>query len=337
MYDRSSFLDAIKNVQASSRVLCGGFQRDLSALLDSELPEKSARKSLVHLEACADCSEFFQAIRLQALAHQDMAIPGSLARRLRRFRGHDLFEGMTDSEIVRRLASALYELGKSYALAATEGDFLLEIADAPVAIESFRGGEASRALHAAQETGACLVPAGILGDESGQDDFLEEADVFLGEALRLKPNFAEARLYRGFVMHARGKPKEAKAEYREVFLRTDRLTNRGHAAVQLGMLYDETGEHKKALRLYRWVVASGLLNRRPEFVFVLHNIAVELLSLGETEEAAKMFRSIRAGHPKLWESSRAWLRASPALVARLEADKSCRQLFEEIEPAFFAA
>ena len=57
MYDRSSFLDAIKNVQTSSRILCAGFQRDLSSLLDSELPEESARKSLVHLESCGTCSE----------------------------------------------------------------------------------------------------------------------------------------------------------------------------------------------------------------------------------------------------------------------------------------
>ena len=335
MYDRSSFLDAIKNVQTSSRILCAGFQRDLSSLLDSELPEESARKSLVHLESCGTCSAFFQAIRLQALAHRDLAVPGSLARRMRRLRGHDLFEGMTDSEIVRRLATALYELGKAYALAATDGDYLLEIAQEPVALESFQNGEAAQAMHAARESGACRTEVGL--PEGGNNDFLAEAGSLLAEALRLKPRFAEARLYRGFVMHASDHPEEAKAEYREVFLRTDRRVNRGHAAVQLGMLYDEAGEHRKALRIYLWVVASGLADRGPEFSFVLHNIAVEHLSLGETEEAAGMFRTIRDQHPELWASSQSWLLESPALLARLQADESCRRLFEEIEPAFFAA
>ncbi len=335
MYDRSSFLDAIKNVQTSSRILCAGFQCDLSSLLDSELPEESARKSLVHLESCGTCSEFFQAIRLQALAHRDLAVPGSLARRMRRLRGHDLFEGMTDSEIVRRLATALYELGKAYALAATDGEYLLKIAQDPVALESFQNGEAAQAVHAAMESGACKAAADLL--EGEKNDFLAEAGSLLAEALRLKPRFAEARLYRGFVMHANDHPEEARAEYREVFLRTDRRANRGHAAVQLGMLYDEAGEHRKALRIYRWVVASGLADRCPEFAFVLHNIAVEHLSLGEPEEAAAIFRTICDQHPELWESSQSWLLESPSLLVRLQADESCRRLFEEFEPAFFAA
>ena len=34
MYDRTEFLDTIRNARSSSRLLCAGFQRDLSALLD---------------------------------------------------------------------------------------------------------------------------------------------------------------------------------------------------------------------------------------------------------------------------------------------------------------
>ena len=114
MYERTNFLNAIRTVRSSSRILCAAFQRDLSALFDSELPEDAARRTMAHMEACEDCAEFFQAIRLQALAHKDLSVPGSLAQRLRRLRGEDLFEGMTDSEIVRRLATALYQLGKAY-------------------------------------------------------------------------------------------------------------------------------------------------------------------------------------------------------------------------------
>ena len=47
MSDRSGFLSAIRNVRSSNRLLCAGFQRDLSALLDQELPEDAARRTLI--------------------------------------------------------------------------------------------------------------------------------------------------------------------------------------------------------------------------------------------------------------------------------------------------
>ncbi|MDP7245164.1 MAG: hypothetical protein QF389_01120 [Planctomycetota bacterium] len=335
MYDRTEFLDTIRNARSSSRLLCAGFQRDLSALLDGELGEQHSRRSLAHLETCGHCAEFFQAIRLQALAHRDLAVPGSLAKRIRRLRGQDLFEGLTDSEIVRRLANALYELGKAYVLTANDNSYLLRVAEEPVQLGELEALEAVELAEAAEETGACFISKEILEEKS--DDFLLQGRKLLSEALSLKPKFAEARLYSGFVHQLLDNMDASAQEYREVFLRTDRPTNRAHAAIQLGQLYDHQGENRLALRMYRWVVASGLVERKPEFAFVLYNIAVEHLSLGDVSSATAMLKRIRQSYPEVWKQSIEWLRQSPELLAVLRSDSECRSRIEALEPEFFAA
>lgn len=335
MYEHSDFLDAIRNVRSSSRLLCSGFQRELSALLDGELDDKHSQRALAHLESCESCAEFFQAIRLQALAHRDLAVPGSLARRLRRMRGEDLFEGMTDAEIIRRMAAALYQLGKSYVLMATKEDYLLHVAEEPVEIDHFERTEVAQASEAARESGACRISVEQLKEKT--DSHLQTGRRLLEEALKLKPRFAEARLYLGFVCQVQGETKTAAQEYREVFLRTDRLKNRAHAAIQLGLIYADRDDHKRALRMFRWVVASGLVARRPEFAFVLHNILVEHVNLGNASEVGDVLRKLRSEYPELWDSVRSWVRRSPEFLSRIQGDANCRREFEAVEPAFFAA
>ncbi|MFK5955726.1 MAG: zf-HC2 domain-containing protein [Planctomycetota bacterium] len=331
----AGFHDAIRNVHASPRLICAGFQRELSALLDGQVPERHARRTMAHLEACTDCGEFFHAIRLQALAHRDLAVPGSLSRRLRRLPGKDLFRGLTDSEIVRRLATTLYELGKAYALAGTDGEYLMRIAEEPVEIDSFENGEAAEAAKIAQESGACDSRFAHLVGET--ECHLEKARGFLEEALSLKPRFAEARIYLGFVYQAEKKPDQAEAEFLEVFLNTDRLLNRAHAAIQLGMIHDRTKNHLRAIRYYRWVVSSGLLEHQPEFAFVLYNIAVEHLSLDQPRKALPLLGLIRNEYGDLWPMVVEWLLGSPELLEALQADQACRNHLEQLEPAFFAA
>ena len=332
---RGEFLEVIRNVRAQNGLLCAGFQRDLSALLDGELPEQSSRRTLVHMEACSSCSEFFQAIRLQTLAHRDLAVPGSLSRRLRRMRGEDLFEGMTDAEIVRRLATALYELGKAYVLLANDGDYLLEVAQEPVEVDNFAATEMAEALSVADEAGACSLSAESL--RARGDDFLAHGGRLLEEALDLKPKFAEARIYAGFVHQLCDRKDQALACYREVFLHTDRPANRAHAAIQMGQIYDEQGEHRQALRSYRWVLASGMLARNPDFAFVLFNIAVEHLSLGDTDRAVAMLLRIRDDYPETWSHCSEWLQSSPNFLSDLRSNANFCALIESEEPAFFAA
>ncbi len=332
---RGEFLDVIRKVRSHNGLLCVSFQRDLSALLDGELPEQSSRRTLAHMEACSSCAEFFQAIRLQTLAHRDLAVPGSLARRLGRMRGEDLFEGMTDAEIVRRLASALYELGKAYVLLANDGDYLLQVAQEPVEVDKFSAGEMADAMHVAGESGACSLSEESL--RARGDDYLAHGGRLLEEALDLKPKFAEARIYSGFVHQLCGREDEALGCYREVFLHTDRPANRAHAAIQMGQIYDERGEHRQALRSYRWVLASGMLARNPDLAFVLFNIAIEHLSLGDTNRAVSMLLRIRDDYPETWSHCSDWLQSSPHFLSDLRSNADFRAQIEREEPAFFAA
>jgi len=331
----SGFHDAIRNGRTSSPMVCAGFQRGLSALFDGEVPEEHARRTLAHLEACSDCSEFFHAVRLQTLAHRDMAVPGSLSRRLSRLPGHDIFEGLTDTEIVRRLAGTLYELGKAYTLAGTDGEYLVRIAEEPVEIDSFESGEAAEIASLAQRSGVCETRFAPM--DGSVSSHLEKARGFLSEALRLKPCFAEAHIYLGFVHQAQGNQDLAQAEYLEVFLNTDRLLNRAHAAIQLGLIHDRNEDHRRALRYYRWVVTSGLVHHQPEFAFVLYNIAVEHISLCEMPKALEMLCLIRSEYSELWPTVMDWLHSSDDLLESLQVDMTCRTELEQLEPAFFAA
>jgi len=335
MSDRTDFQAILRNARTSGAGLCSGFQRDLSCLLDQEIAEQPARRALAHLESCGTCAEFFQAIRLQALAHKDLSLPGSLARRLQRLRGHDFFEGLSDSEIVRRLAGALYLLGKAHVLLATDDEYLLEIAEEPVEIDRFQSGEMNEAADLARSSGACPVPETVL--HGGTADHLEQGLRLLEEALKMKPRFAEARLYLGFVRQLKNEPEAAAEAYREVFLRTDRTVNRAHAAIQLGLLYDRLGESRKALRIFRWVLACGLLRRKPEFAFVLHNIAVAHIALGNLDDALRMFLRMKTEFPETWEHSKKWLLGAPETLARLHHDPAARRFLEESEPVLLAA
>lgn len=331
----AGFHDALRKVNRATGLVCSGFQLGLSALLDGELAESHTRSTLAHLEGCSECAEFFQAVRLQALAHRDLAVPGSLARRLRRLPGNDLFQGLTDAEIVRRLASVLYELGKAYSLVATDGAYLLRIAEEPVEIDSFTATEAAETADLVAQSGAATTRFSELVGDSASN--LVKAHAMLQEALSLKPRFAEARLYLGFVLQNQDKPEQAAAAYRQVFLTTDRLTNRAHAAIQLGMIYDNAQEHHKALRIYRWVVASGLVARQPEFAFVLYNIAVQHTMLRQREEAVQVLNVLHTEHTQLWPTVVDWLHSAADLLVILGADHPSRERLQQLEPALFAA
>ncbi len=334
MYDRSEFLDTIRSAQENTGLLCSSFQVSLSALLDGEIGEGHARQSLSHLEHCAACTDFFQAIRLQALAHKDLAIPGSLAEQIRRMHNEDL-NGLTDKEVVRRMALTLFELGKAYILLANDDSYRLEVSEIPVKLDHKELSQAAELAAATEETGAKHIDDDLFADRD--EDFLKQGRRFLNEALALKPKYAEARLYSGFLHQLMEESEAAAAEYREVFLRTDRQTNRAHAAIQLGQLYDHLELHQEALRMYRWVLASGVVARRPKFAFVLINIAVEHLALGNVNAACAVLGRLRMAYPDHWPQAVELFGQSPELLAKLGENVDFRRQMDDLEPTFFAA
>ena len=82
----AGFHDALRKVNRTTGLVCSGFQRGLSALLDGELAEEVRHHVHHHLDACPDCQQAFefhlelkQAIRRKC---SEDALPDSLISRL---------------------------------------------------------------------------------------------------------------------------------------------------------------------------------------------------------------------------------------------------------------
>jgi len=104
--------------------ICEGFQMDLSCLLDSELDPDAAGRAVVHMEACSACRAFFEDTRAHIRLHKDAADPDRLFARVAmltsRVGGTDAVEAI---DLVHRLATIYYQLGKAYVLAAIDPGF----------------------------------------------------------------------------------------------------------------------------------------------------------------------------------------------------------------------
>lgn len=319
-----------------AQVPCYGFQVELSAMFDHELPEHSARRAVAHMEACPDCESFFGSIRMQAQAHRDISTPDGIANTMRRLQGLDSLNGVTDREVVRRLAVVLYELGKAYTLLASSEEYRIKVVEEPVQIDRFRRDEATEAVAAARSIQADAAERAAKAIEERSGDYLKKASQLLFESIDLKPRFTEARLYLGFIHQLSGDPEAAKRVYNDIFLNGSR-DNRVHAATQLGMLHDEAEEHREALRMYRWVLASGVVERKPQFAFVLYNIAVQHIALANVGAAIWAFHTLEQIHPMTIAEAREWARNSEAVNALIDRDPAVRRRLAAEVPAIFAA
>jgi tetratricopeptide (TPR) repeat protein len=297
--------------------LCTHFQMDLSCLVDGELDEAAASRAMLHLEECEACREFFDDTRNCMRLHLDVADPDRLIARISALMGGDLAasaagDPVRELELVHRLATIFYQLGKAYLLAALDPDHHTRVFERAVAVE------------AAQTQGRGFVDGVLLGgagDSSarppqgpGGIDWenarhllngrlkkiqspLEKARKLLKEAIDADPSHDEARLYIAFLHAREGKRMKAAQEYREVFDTATSDQNRGHAAVQLGLLYDQEEEFRKALACFRWVTISGLAERDPRFFFARFNIGLEYALLGDDERSLGAFRTLLDLHP----------------------------------------
>lgn len=336
MIPAPDFRDALRRVQAGNGELCEVFQTALSALFDREIEDDSATQALAHLDGCSDCSEFFQAVRLQALAHREASVPGSLSRRLRRLPGPDLFPQLGDREILRRLAQALYQMGKAHVLLGQQVEFVFHLDEEPVDLDEYVAGEGGESLRVGAAEGV-VDPSLASLLERDSADHLDRAVVLLDEALRLDPDHAAARIYVGVVHHSREEFDEAAREYRRVFLGSEDLRNRVHAAIQLAMVYGQQGRDREARRLCRWVIASGMVHRDPTFAFVYHNVLCHHVALGDLGPAVEMMRFIVQRYPEFWKTSVQWMHRSDRHIEILRSRPEIRRQVEQLEPEYFAA
>jgi tetratricopeptide (TPR) repeat protein len=299
--------------------VCEHFQVDLSCLVDGELDEPAAARAMVHLEECPDCRSFFDDTRQCLRLHLDSSDPDRLFARVATLTGipnggsaldgSELFAEAEGIEVVHRLATIFYQLGKAYLLAAVDPDFRTRVFEKAVEVDSTR--DAGRGfvdgVVASGRAGGAEGGAGrrvdwqharhmLNGRLARIESPLEKARRLLEEAVAADPAHDEARLYLAYLHSKEGKTLRASREYRDVFRTSIDDANRGHAAVQLGALYDAEDDLRRALACFRWVSISGLADRDPRFFFARFNIGLEYARMGRKERALAAFRDLLDRH-----------------------------------------
>jgi len=325
--------------------VCLSFQADLSALNDGELDSLAATRAVAHLEVCAGCHDFFDDVREMARAHRDLSDPDALLARVSSLTGQELFREAESKGLSTRLATIFYQLGKAYVLLATDDAYRLEVFEPAVRVEAektrgrgFVDGvlESGRGLSADVDwDSARHMLNGRLTRIEGP---MKKGKRLLEEALTIDPDHEEARLYRAFVHSQEGRRMRAAEDLRYVFDSAMDETNRGHAAIQLGKLYGQEGDDRRALVCYRWVTISGLADVDSRFYFVRYNAALCYLNLGQVERSLDMLRQLLDSHPSQAPRIAEALASSTPKTQQLMASapgfaegiiQRCPELFEE--------
>lgn len=324
--------------------VCLSFQADLSALADGELDSLAATRAVAHLEVCAGCHDFFDDVREMARAHRDLADPDALLARVSSLTGQELFREAESKGLSTRLATIFYQLGKAYVLLATDDKYRLEIFEPAVKVESekTRGrGFVDGVLESGRGAGDVDWDSArhmLNGRLTKIEGHLEKGKRLLEEALSVDADHEEARLYRAFVHAHEGRRMRAAEDLRYVFDTAMDETNRGHAAVQLGKLYGQERDDRRALVCFRWVTISGLADVDPRFYFVRYNAAVCYLNMGHVDRSLDMLRELLDRHPG--QASRiadALAASSPKMQERMATApgfaegiiQRCPELFDE--------
>lgn len=285
--------------------VCDHFQLDLSSLLDGELDEAAASRAMLHLEACTDCRAFFDETRLCLRLHRDMADPDRLVARVVTLTGGDIAEAARGFELVNRLASIFYQLGKAYVLASLDIDHRTRVFEEAVPVESTQTqgrGFVDGVLSSGAEKAGGVDWRSARGLLNGRlkriESPREKGRKLLLEAVEADPSHEEARIYLAFLAASEGRTLQAAEAYRDVFRTALDEANRGHAAVQLGRLHVAEENHRKALACFRWVKISGLAARDERFFFVDFNIGVQRACLGDRAGSLAAFRTLLDEHPR---------------------------------------
>ena len=294
------------------------FQLDLSCLLDGELDEGRSARAMLHIEECPVCCEFFKDLRQQVRLHRDIADPDRLFARVAMITGSEPFpEGMIPSQLaadaeaidlVHRLATVFYQLGKSYVLAAIDPDFRTRVFEASMpVVETKNQGRGF-------VDGVMINGEGRIGGVDWQqarhmlngrleriESPMEKGRRLLDEALAADPDHEEARLYRAFLLAHEGRTLDAAEEYRNIFNTAVNETNRGHAAMQLGKLYISQQSYRKSITCFRWVTISGLADADDRFFGARFNLGKAYTMLGNKDRALDAFETLLARHPSRTE------------------------------------
>ncbi|MFT7668729.1 MAG: tetratricopeptide (TPR) repeat protein [Planctomycetota bacterium] len=291
-----------------------GFQLDLSCLLDGELDEGRSARAMLHLEECDLCREFFQDLRQQVRVHRDVIDPDRLFARVAMMTGGEsLPDGLIPQgleaeaeaiDLVHRLATVFYQLGKAYILSAIDPNFRTRVFEAAFPITETKN--QGRGFVDGVMMGGDERLGGLDWKEARHmlngrleriESPLEKGRRLLGESLSADPTHEEARLYDAFLMAHDGKSLDAAEQYRDIFNTAVNEGNRGHAAMQLGRLYGSQKSHRKAATCFRWVTMSGLADSDDRFFGARFNLGKAYAMLGKKEHALGAFETLLRRHP----------------------------------------
>jgi tetratricopeptide (TPR) repeat protein len=278
--------------------------------------------------------------------HRDAKDPERLVARISALTGLDLAGRAETIELVHQLATIFYQLGKAYVLLATDPDHHLRVFEEAWPVEPTQNegrgfvdgvllsGRADPAEQAVDWEHARHLLNGQLKQIV---EPLEKGRRLLTEAIESDPSHEEARLYLAYLHAHEGKTLKAAEEYRELFRTALCPANRGHAAVQLGILHDGQQDHRKALACFRWVTISGLADSDERFFFARFNIGLEHALLGDQERALAAFRLLLDHHrERISEVALAFAR-SQRLHATLESQPGFAEALLQRCPELFQA
>jgi tetratricopeptide (TPR) repeat protein len=325
--------------------ICEQFQLDLSCLVDGELDESAAGRAMLHVETCGCCREFFEDTRRCMRLHLDATNPERLLARISSLTGHEIATQANTIELVHKLATIFYQLGKAYVLTATDPGFRMRVFENAVPIEptQTQGRGFVDGVVLSGKVGSPSEPTERGNESSGVDwkhargmlngrlkdieSPLEKGRRLLEEAIAADPSHEEARLYMAFLNAREGKRLQAAEQFRDVFDSAMCEANRGHAAVQLGLLYETEGDHRRALTYFRWVAISGLEAREPRFFFVLFNIGLQYALLGDQRRSLHYFRSLLDRYPDRLADVVQWTASSQRLREALASRRGFAEAF----------
>lgn len=110
---------------------------------------------------------------------------------------------------------------------------------------------------------------------------VREAETQFAEALRINPDFEEARVNLGVAYKQQGRLEEALEQYYEV-LRVKPRSEKAH--YNLGLIFESKGNFKKAIHHY-----STAVKLKPNFAAAHNNLGTVLANLGRIDEAIQHF------------------------------------------------
>jgi len=325
--------------------VCEGFQLDLSSLVDGEIDETAAAGALLHLESCSSCRAFFDDVRRMVQVHGDLEDPDRLMARIAMLTGAAgfTFRLPEGQDLVHRLATIFYQLGKAYVLTAIDPGFRERVFERAVPVDPARA------------RGRGLID-GAVSSGNGRDGLdlhrargllngklerirspLEKGRRLLQEALEVEPGHEEARLYTAFLHAREGRPLQAAKEYRRVFDTAVEDANRGHAAIQLGRLHSQEGDYRKAVAWFRWVTMSGLAEADDRFWVARFNLGMVLALDGNRRRSLEYFRALLDRHPGRAGEVACSIENSPGLREAIDRQKGFAEELRGTCPELFAA